>query len=227
MAVFRSLLLGMTILFGICAQMLLLDVSIKNLQLTRRRIFLVGNTLVLVANMALSLVLPVDQHMKFYVLFVHIPIYFVFLIATRTSPIKVIFALFTAVFLIYPANVLLTIVSQVVKDPHPLFLIILYTAVCTAVLLVIYRFFKTNFNYLIKYYSSLSLIKLCLLPSAYYVANYWLGYITSPQSCPQAFLLRILVFIITLISYVLILDIAKTASEKEALQGKDCFINAS
>lgn len=220
MAVFRSLLLGMTILFGICAQMLLLDVSIKNLQLTRRRIFLVGNTLVLVANMALSLVLPVDQHMKFYVLFVHIPIYFVFLIATRTSPIKVIFALFTAVFLIYPANVLLTIVSQVVKDPHPLFLIILYTAVCTAVLLVIYRFFKTNFNYLIKYYSSLSLIKLCLLPSAYYVSNYWLGlYNFSSIMSTGIFLLRILVFIITLIAYVLILDIAKTASEKEALQG--------
>jgi two-component system sensor histidine kinase AgrC len=220
MSIFSSFLIGMTILFGISAQMILLDVNIKNLKGIRRRLFVAGNLLVLALNIALSLILPVEQHMKLYILVVHVPIYIIFRVATRTSAVKVIFALFTAVFLIYPANAVLTIISRVAKGHYPVGFYILYTAVCAVVLLLIYRFLKSNFNYLIKYYSSLSLIKLCLLPSVYYTANYWLGlHNFAAVTSTIVFLLRILFFIITLIAYVLILDIAKTTREKEALQG--------
>ncbi|MDD4402345.1 MAG: GHKL domain-containing protein [Desulfitobacteriaceae bacterium] len=221
MAAFSSFLIGMTILFGISAQMLLLDIRIKNLKGAQRIFFGVGNLLVLLVNMALSLVLPVDQYMKFYVLVVHVPIFFIFWLTTKITAVKVIFALFTAVFLIYPANVVLTIVSQTAKWLYPVGFYISYTAVCAVILLVIYSFFKTNFNYLIKNYSGLSFIKLCLLPLAYYIANYWLGlYNFAAVISTGVFLLRILIFIITLIAYFLILDIAKSTREKEALQGE-------
>ena len=52
----------MTILFGIFVQMLLLDISIKNLKGTRRIFFVVGNLLVLAVNTAISLVLSTDQY---------------------------------------------------------------------------------------------------------------------------------------------------------------------
>jgi len=220
MTVFSSSLICTTILFGICAQMLLLDIRIKDLKGARRIFFGVGNLLVLAGNLALSLVLPVDQYMKIYILIVHIPILFIFWITAKTSAVKVIFALFTAVFLIYPANMVLTIISQTAKWLHPIGLYITYLAVCAVLLLVIGRFFKTNFNYLIKNYSGLSFIKLCLLPLAYYIANYWLGmYNYAAVMSTGVITLRILIFIITLTAYVLILDIAKSAREKEALQG--------
>jgi len=220
MAFFSSFLVDITILFGICAQMLLLDIRIKNLEGTRCIFFVAGNLLVLAVNTALSLVLPTDQYMKLYILVIHLPIFFVFWITTKISAIKVIFALFTAVFLIYPANVVLTIVSHTAKWLHPAGFLISYIAACAVILLVIYRLFKNNFNYLIKNYSGPSLIKLCLLPLAYYITNYWLGlYNYAADKAAGVFTLRTLFFIITITAYVLILDIAKSAREKEALQG--------
>lgn len=221
MAVFPSFLIGMSILFGISTQMLLLDINIKNLKGSRRIFFLLGNLLAFAVNIALALLLPVDRYMKLYVLTVHVPIFFIFWYATQTSAVKVIFALFTAVFLIYPANMVLTIISQIVQGLYPLGFYSIYVTVCGVVVLVIYRFFKPNFNYLIKNYSGPSFIKLCLLPLAYYVANYWLGlYNFSVAISKEVFSLRILIFIITLTSYILILDIAKSAREKEVLQGE-------
>jgi hypothetical protein len=94
--------------------------------------------------------LPTDQYMKLYVLVVHVPIFFIFWITAKTSAIKVIFALFTAVFLIYPANMVLTLVSQTAKWLYPAGFYIAYIAACAVTLLVIDRFFKPNFNYLIE-----------------------------------------------------------------------------
>lgn len=220
MNLFSSFLMGMTILFGISAQMLLLDIRIKNLKGTRRMFFLVGNLLVLVVNMALSLVLPSDQHMKLYVLVIHVPIFLIFWVTTKTAAVKVVFALFTAVFMIYPANVVLTILSRTAKWLYPTGFIISYIAVCAVMLVIIYRFFKPNFNYLNKYYSGISFLKLCLLPLTYNISNYWLGmYHFTATLSTELFSLRILIFIITLTAYILILDIAKSAREKESLQG--------
>ncbi len=220
MTIFFGFLICMTILFGICAQMLLLDIRIKNLKGNWLIFFVVGNLLILAVNMALSLVLPADQYMKVYVLVVHIPIFLVFWIISKTAAVKVIFALITAVFMIYPASMVLTIISHTVKWLYPVGFLIIYSAVCSAMLSIISRFFKTNFNYLIKNYSGLSFIKLCLLPLVYYIANYWLGmYNFAAIKSIGVFSIRILIFSITLTAYVLILDIAKSAREKEALQG--------
>lgn len=220
MTFFSSFLIGITILFGISAQMLLLDIRIKDLKGTQRIFFVAGNLLVLAVNMALSLVLPSDQHMKIYVLVIHVPIFFIFWITTKAAAVKVVFALFTAVFMIYPANVVLTIISRTAKWLYPAGFIISYIAVCAVMLVIIYRFFKTNFNYLNKNYSGISFLKLCLLPLTYYISNYWLGmYNFTAAISTEVFYLRILIFIITLTAYILILDIAKSVREKEALQG--------
>ncbi len=220
MSVFSGLLMCMTILFGISAQMLLLDVHLKNLRKAHRIFFVVGNLLVLVTNLSLSLVLPVDLHMKLYVLVIHMPIFLIFWITTERTPIKVIFSLFTSVFMIYPANVVLTIVSSTMKWLYPVGFYFVYIAVCLIMLLIINCYFKPYFHYLINNYSGLSFVKLCLLPLAYYIVNYWLGlYNYSLVKTTGIMSLRILIFLMTLISYVLIFDIAKSSREKEALQG--------
>lgn len=220
MAAFSSLLICTTILFGMSAQMLLLDIRFKNLKGDRFIFFVVGNVLVMVVNTALSLALPVEQYLKLYSLVVHVPIFLIFWITTGTSAIKVIFTLFTAVFLIYPANMAVTILSKTVKWLNPIGLYLIGIIMGVIVLLVIYHFFKTNFNYLINNYSGHSFIKLCLLPLAYYMANYWLGlYNFAAAMSTGVFSQRIFMFIITLIAYALILDIAKSSREKEALQG--------
>lgn len=220
MNLFSSFLIGITILFGISAQMLLLDIRIKGLKGTRRIFFVVGNLLVLAVNMALPLVLTPNQHMKIYVLVIHVPIFLIFWITTKTAAVKVVFALFTAVFMIYPANVVLTIISRTAKWLYPTGFLISYIAVCAVMLVIIYRFFKPNFNYLNKNYSGISFLKLCLLPLTYNISNYWLGmYNFTISLSTEVFSIRILIFIITLTAYILILDIAKSAREKEVLQG--------
>jgi two-component system sensor histidine kinase AgrC len=113
-----------------------------------------------------------------------------------------------------------TAISQISKWLPPAGLYVAYIAVCALLLLGISRFFKTNFNYLIKNYSGPNFLKLCFLPLGYYIANYWLGmYNYAAVMSSDVITLRILVFLITLTAYVLILDIAKYAREKEALQG--------
>lgn len=219
MAVFSAFLLGISILFGIIAQMLLLDIRVKNLQGNQFIWFGLGNLLVLAANITVALVLPTDQHMKFYILLVHLPIFLVFWLTTRISAVKVLFALFTAVFLIYPASLVLTILVRTIKWVNPVGLAVIYVIMCIVMLLIIYRFFKPNFNYLIRNYSGLSFLKLCLLPLIYNLANYWLGMYNFAAAYSELFSLRLLIFLITLTAYILILDIAKFAREKEALEG--------
>lgn len=220
MAFASGIVICTTILFGIIAQMLLLDIRIKNLKGAQRMLFIIGNLMVLTANMVLSLILKVDQHMKLYVLIIHVPIFLIFWITTKTAAVKVVFALFTAVFMIYPANMVLTIVSGTMKWLKPVGLYIIYIAMCSVMLLIINYFFKTNFSYLNRNYSRLSFIKLCLLPLVYNIANYWLGmYNFAATMSTEVLSLRILIFVITLTAYALILDIAKSVREKEALQG--------
>ena len=83
MTILPNLYICTTILFGICAQMLLLDIRIKNLKNTRLLLFGIGNLMVLATNLILSLVLPVEHYMKIYILFVHIPIFFYILVYNR------------------------------------------------------------------------------------------------------------------------------------------------
>lgn len=219
MIVFSIFLISMTILFGISVQIILLDIRINNLESNQRIFFVVANLLVLAASMVLPILLTVTEYMKIYVLVVHVPIFLIFWITVKTSAIKVIFAIFTAVFSIYPANVVMTILSHTAWWLYPAGFYIIYIALCAVLLLLIYRFFKTNFNYLIKNYSGRSFIKLCLLPLAYYMGNYYLGmYNYDDVLSAEVIVQRSLLFIITLIAYVLILDIAKSTREKEALQ---------
>lgn len=220
MTAFSGILICTTILFGIIAQMLLLDTNIKNLEGRKRIFFVISNFLVLGGNMVLSLVLPTSQHMKLYVLVIHVPIFFIFWISTKTSAVKVIFALLTAVFMIYPANMVLTIISHPLRWLYPVGLYFIYIGVCVTLLWIIKRFFKIYFYDLNRYCSNFSFIKLCLLPLTYNIGNYWLGMYGFPNAnSAEIFLQRNLIFVVTLISYILIFDIAKSVREKEALEG--------
>ncbi|NLX63454.1 MAG: GHKL domain-containing protein [Clostridiaceae bacterium] len=216
----QAVLICTTILFGIIAQMMLLNVNIKNLKDSGRLLFVFGNLLVLAANIYISCAVPIDLHMKLYIQVIHIPVFLIFWFTTRISAIKIVFTLFTAVFMIYPANLVLTILSHTVKQLHLAVYCSIYITVCIMMLLVINYYFRPYFRYLIENYSNSSFVKLSLLPLAYYIANYWLGLynFTSIRSL-EVIIMCVVFFMITLIAYVLIFDIAKTTYEKETLQG--------
>ncbi len=71
----QAVLICTTILFGIIAQMMLLNIGIKKLQAPGRVIFIFGNMLVLAANIILSATIPVDLHLKLYIQVIHIPVF--------------------------------------------------------------------------------------------------------------------------------------------------------
>jgi len=218
--IIQVLLICTTILFGIAAQILLLNVQMGNLKKSGRFIFIFGSLLVLAANIYISMTVPVDLHMKLYIQVIHIPVFLVFWISTGIPAIKIVFAMYTAVFMIYPANLVLTILSNTVKWLDPAGSFFVYITVCILMLLVINFYFRPYFLYMIENYSNISFVKLSLLPLAYYIANYWLGlYNFTAVKSMEIIILRIVFFVITIIAYVLIFDIAKTTREKEALQG--------
>jgi len=182
--------------------------------------FISGNLLVLAANIYISMTVPIDLHLKLYIQVIHIPVFLIFWLTTRISAIKIVFALYTAVFMIYPANLTFTILSNTVKRLNPVGYCFIYITVCIIMLLVINYYFRPYFRYLVENYSNISFVKLSLLPLAYYIANYWLGlYNFTAVRSVEIIILRVVFFLITLIAYVLIFDIANTAREKEALEG--------
>jgi hypothetical protein len=115
---------------------------------------------------------PLDLHMKLYIQVIHIPVFLIFWIATRISAIKIVFTLYTAVFMIYPANLVLTIILNTVKWLQPAGFYFIYITVCIIMLLVINYYFRPYFRYMIENYSNISFVKLSLLPLTYYIANY-------------------------------------------------------
>lgn len=209
----------MSILFGILAMMFLLDVRLKNLEEKRLRIFIAGNLLILAFNAVFSGILGIDQHMKFYLAFVHLPHFLIFWFTTRITPVKVLFAQFTAVFLIFPVNIVIFLVSRHLAQFGLPVLYVAGLSMYALMLLIIYRVLKADFNYLIKSYSNLNFYKLCLLPLTYNVLNYWLGlYDYSAATSLERYVMRIMFFLLTLTAYLLILDIAKSARAKDSLQ---------
>jgi len=222
----QAILICTTILFGIKAQMLLLNMNIKNQKGSLRLFFVLGNLFVLAANIYISCTVPVDLHMKLYIQVIHIPVFLIFWFTTRISAIKIVFTLFTAVFMIYPANLVLTIISHTLKQLHLAVYCSIYISVCIMMLLIINYFFRPYFRYLIENYSNSSFVRLSLLPLTYYIANYWLGlYNFTAIRSVEIIILRVVFFVITLIAYVLIFDIAKTAYEKKTLQGEQMALS--
>lgn len=216
---FQVFFLCMSILFGIITMMFFLDVRLKELERNKQIVFFLGNLLIFFVNAVLIIILGTEQHMKLYTLLIHLPHFLIFWATTQITPIKVLFTQFTAVFLIFPANIVLYLVQLNMIELGQLTPHIAGLAVYTLILYVIHRFLKADFNYLIKNYSSLDFFKLCLLPLTYNLINYWLrmyNYSTSMSS--ERFSMRFFLFIITLAAYLLILDIAKTAREKDSLQ---------
>jgi len=222
----QAVLICTTILFGIIAQMMLLNVNIKNLKDSGRLLFVFGNLLVLAANIYISCAVPIDLHMKLYIQVIHIPVFLIFWLITRISAIKIVFTLYTAVFMIYPANLVLTVLLHTEVQLHIAIYYSIYITVCIMMLLVINYFFRPYFRYLIENYNNSSFVKLSLLPLTYYIANYWLGlYNFTTIRSVEVIILRVVFFVIALIAYVLIFDIAKTTYEKETLQGAQMVLS--
>lgn len=222
----QAVLICTTILFGIIAQMMLLNVNIKNLKDSGRLLFVFGNLLVLAANIYISCAVPIDLHMKLYIQVIHIPVFLIFWLITRISAIKIVFTLYTAVFMIYPANLVLTVLLHTEVQLHIAIYYSIYITVCIMMLLVINYFFRPYFRYLIENYNNSSFVKLSLLPLTYYIANYWLGlYNFTTIRSVEVIILRVVFFVIALIAYVLIFDITKTTYEKETLQGAQMVLS--
>ena len=222
----QAVLICTTILFGIIAQMMLLNVNIKNLKASGRLFFVFGTLLVLAANIYISCNIPIEFHMKLYIQVIHIPVFLIFWLITRISAIKIVFTLYTAVFMIYPANLVLTVLLHTEAQLHIAIYYSIYITVCIMMLLLINYFFRPYFRYLIENYNNSSFVKLSLLPLTYYIANYWLGlYNFTTIRSVEVIILRVVFFVIALIAYVLIFDITKTTYEKETLQGAQMVLS--
>lgn len=225
MQMIPSLLICMSILFGIVAMAILMDIPIKQLKGFEKLVFWLGFSILLIFNFIISSFISMEHQTKHYMLLVHLPVFLIFRFVTKLSWVKILFSLYTAVFLIFPSN-LVTLGISLLDVPNKA-LILFLSGISMSILsiFVIIRFLKTDFNYLIYNYGNRSILKLCLLPFLYNVAIYWMGQYNFTQTMKaDIFPLRILLFILALVAYFLILDISRSAREKERLQNEQLLL---
>lgn len=227
MTLFPGILFCITILFGTTAMILLLDIPINRLKVPEKLVLLLGIFIVCAINFTLSFYMPMEQQSVYYILLVHLPSFLIFWYVTKISAVKILFSLFTAVFLIFPATVLMMAISRLTLEYRGIFILLSGIGMYIAIILATRRFIKPEFNYLIKNYSNANILKMCALPFIYYISNYYLGkYSFTSTMKTDYFLIRILIFCTTFISYILILDISKSAREKHALLNEQMLLTS-
>ncbi|MDD3164931.1 MAG: GHKL domain-containing protein [Oscillospiraceae bacterium] len=205
--------------FGVLAMMMLLDVRPWQMEKTKRITFYLGLLLILALNAVAVALLGIKLHVRCYMLFVHLPLAVLFWMVTKISLIKILFTLFTAVFLIFPVNLVSTLAWRLLSPKLSFLAVICYILSALLLLFLTHRFLERDFHYLVKQYNTRSFAKLFALPLVYNAAIYWVGkYNYSSSATPNSLILRGILFSITLLAYLLVLDIARTDAEKQSIK---------
>ncbi|MEG1862556.1 MAG: ATP-binding protein [Oscillospiraceae bacterium] len=198
--------------------MLFLNLRPSALPKAKRLTFILGVASVLIGNFAAVFLLR-EKYTAYYMLLVHLPLVLIFWYVTNIHPMKIIFTLFTAVFLIYPANLFATISMRLTERRFGYIFLGLYFVTLIVSLLLIDRFLKKDFQYLIGYYSDHHFFRLFFLPFTYNICTFMVGrYSYTMTTTVSNLIMRSLLFILAFVAYMLVLDISRTDREKQSLE---------
>lgn len=207
------------LLYGATIMLLLLDIKIKELSNHKKVFFLCGFLLILISNIAIPFFSVSGTLGKFYTLTAQIPMLFVLYIVSDFGIIKVFFVTLTAIFLTFPLMMTYVGISQSLKIQKPIVILLCCMLTYLISTFLVSKLLKPSFNYMLKNYKNINVLKFCFIPILYNVLSYILGkYNYASPIGITTIPARTLMFVATLSVYFLFLDIFKATSEMQRLQ---------
>lgn len=217
--IFSSILL----IFYACAVMyLLLDVKWTKLP-PKRKLWSAMYFLAFCAlNISAQIFLGHSLYGKYYLLFTQLPVFVLFLIISSYKGIKVFFVLLTAVFFSSPIMTLISVLRSFTAPP-----IWAHFACYLIAFLLIKRFFKDDFNYILAYAENSVFVGFTAIPMLYYIYVFSLTkYQFADRVANTQFFIEQIPLFIVLISYILLTQIFKLVSEKAEFKNAQNLVNA-
>lgn len=212
--------------YAILAMGMLLGV--RRQDFTRKKVLLLAalSVLILVSNVTVFMQFGHVIYGKFYWLLMQLPVFFGFYIVSEHRGIKLIFTLLTVVTLSAPP-VQCAVVLRILTDNNVPVVVLGFGLVCVVMLILVYRVLRPNFNYMLKHGEQKDFWKFCIIPFLYYLYTYiGTSYNFMQYTTLNNFFYRRIPDIMVFVSYVLLVDIFKDTSEKQALESERAVFSA-
>lgn len=211
------------IIFYACAVMyLLLDVKWTKLSSKRKLWGTVYSIVFIILNISAQIVLGYGLYGKFYLLLTQLPVFVLFLIISKYKGVKLLFVLLTAVFFSSPVMFITSVLRSFIVPP-----IWVYLLCYLLMLVIIKRFFKEAFNYMLVFAKNSVFMVFTAIPLLYAIYSYSL---TQYQLADividkRYFILNIPLFLV-LLFYILLVQIFKMVSERAELKNTQNLVSA-
>lgn len=212
----------LTIFYACTVMYLLLDVQWATLSKKRKLWSIVYFIAFCVMNATAQITLGYALYGKYYLLLTQLPVFFFFLVISNYKGIKLFFVLLTAVFFAAPVMFVTTIFRSFMIPP-----LWLYFASYLLMLLLIQRFFKDAFNYMLATAENSVFIVFTAVPLLYYIYSYSLtGYQLADIVISKRYFILNIPLLLVLLSYILLVRIFKMVSEKAELENAQNLANS-
>lgn len=212
-------------LFGFITMAILLNV--KFYKLTKKHI--ISSSLFIVGSIVLNVFVYKNFGLRVYqlgyILWVQIPLYFIFSILSPYKGIKLLFVLLTTIsFAALPVNI--SIGLKTFWGLSNLILSIFLIMLCALLILLIYRFLKLDFNYILEYGTSQPFLKFCLIPILYYIYGFFISdYSFEKTFSSNGFFIKRIPDIIVFFSFFLLVSIFRRTREQEQAQKHEMILS--
>lgn len=207
-------------IFGIIVIALLLDVKFKEVSHRKLLEALLFFVVITILSIFIYVTWGRSVYRVCYPFIIQAPSYILFRILSPYKGVKLLFVLLTAITTAsIPVNISVAISTFCRIALHTNSIIFVISCIIT--LVIIYLFFKPDFNYVLKYGKSKDFYKLCVIPALYYFYSiYTSGYNFIQSVNPDGYFMRRIPDIIVFISYILVVSIFHSTREKQILKNE-------
>lgn len=208
------------LVYAVIIMVLLLDFNPSQLSPQKRAAAVSYAAFVLAVNGIVKYFFP-QLYGSLYLFIAQIPVYIGFRLFSRYKGIKLFFVLLSTIVFSTPAIILsLTLRTYYTSSPSVLFCARL---LCNTIMaLLIYKFFKANFNYMLENCESRQFRAFCIIPVLGYLHTYArTGYNFNQTYAKSGFWVLMIPSIMVFTSYILLAHIFHTTREKQVLENEN------
>lgn len=154
------------IINAIIIMSLLLDVRPKHLSFVKRIIFFAGAISIVLIQLISMIFLKVEVYVKLYLILAQLPTLFLFCAVSKRGFVKPLFVMLTTIFLCSPGTITAKIFLEIFDVSHYKTLLAV-VSVDAIMILVIWKYMKPNFDYILDTFSVFDILKFSATPLLY------------------------------------------------------------
>ena len=213
----------LVIVNAIIIMAMLLNVRPSRLPIGKRCGYFCGAAAIILLQIAGMLCLDVETYAKFYILLAQLPALLLYYAVAGRSFVKTMFVMLTTTFLCSPTMLVNKLFNGILHIP-PIFTLIIIVMADALMLLLVWRYIKPSFDYIIDVFSNWDIFAFCGIPLLYnLMVQATGGYMMTGQNVK----FRVLIGLSTFVSYFLLIslfsrmrDINELRVEKNMMEAK-------